>query len=308
MLAFPCALRQAQNPVSAFTLTHRSHPSEKLVEITVNGKQIDVPMKMGDAGEAFFVVSTDEQVPSEFATSPIQKPQHGEEQMDSFLLDEEISKNIHAPDSQSLVSITQIVDRIDQVNLSDNSGTYAFNADITIESHASLSIEPVISRQTAAPEPVDIPSRSTNHHLDGNAPTSVESNTKLGTSPPAYYSWSWGGFPETQKEPKDNWDKVSMAGSERPRVSSESPDNRGITHFTSTPALKQAYHRGEGMTSAEKVDQYLAGLSQVPQTQTVIPINSSAAPVTHNEEFRDPAMHPLLEISIWYLMLCNNDD
>ncbi|KAJ1653299.1 lipin Ned1 [Dispira simplex] len=49
-------------------------PSEKVVDIVVNGKPVDLHMKLGDAGEAFFVIESDEPVPSEYATSPILEP------------------------------------------------------------------------------------------------------------------------------------------------------------------------------------------------------------------------------------------
>ncbi|KAF9087164.1 hypothetical protein BGX29_000999 [Mortierella sp. GBA35] len=49
-------------------------PQEKVVEVRVNGEVIAFPMKVGDAGEAFFVLETDDYVPDEFATSPIAGP------------------------------------------------------------------------------------------------------------------------------------------------------------------------------------------------------------------------------------------
>ncbi|KAF9910429.1 hypothetical protein EC991_006477 [Linnemannia zychae] len=49
-------------------------PQEKVVEVRVNGNVIAFPMKVGDAGEAFFVLETDDYVPDEFATSPIAGP------------------------------------------------------------------------------------------------------------------------------------------------------------------------------------------------------------------------------------------
>lgn len=49
-------------------------PQEKVVEVRVNGQAIAFPMKVGDAGEAFFVLETDDYVPDEFATSPIAGP------------------------------------------------------------------------------------------------------------------------------------------------------------------------------------------------------------------------------------------
>ncbi|XP_013782868.1 phosphatidate phosphatase LPIN2-like [Limulus polyphemus] len=45
---------------------------EKVVDIEVNGEQIDIHMKLGESGEAFFVEAVEEEtVPSELATSPI---------------------------------------------------------------------------------------------------------------------------------------------------------------------------------------------------------------------------------------------
>ncbi|KAG0006626.1 hypothetical protein BGZ65_005898 [Modicella reniformis] len=46
-------------------------PQEKVVEVRVNGEAIPFSMKVGDAGEAFFVLETNDYVPDEFATSPI---------------------------------------------------------------------------------------------------------------------------------------------------------------------------------------------------------------------------------------------
>ncbi|KAF9575635.1 hypothetical protein EC968_002198 [Mortierella alpina] len=49
-------------------------PQEKVVEVTINGRVVDFPMKVGDAGEAFFVFETEQDVPEEFATSPLAGP------------------------------------------------------------------------------------------------------------------------------------------------------------------------------------------------------------------------------------------
>ncbi|CAO3616538.1 unnamed protein product [Mucor hiemalis] len=46
-------------------------PQEKKVEIHVNGEKIPYLMKVGEAGEAFFVFETSHEVPEEFQTSPI---------------------------------------------------------------------------------------------------------------------------------------------------------------------------------------------------------------------------------------------
>ncbi|ODQ65095.1 LNS2-domain-containing protein, partial [Nadsonia fulvescens var. elongata DSM 6958] len=47
-------------------------PSQKRVEICVNGEKTNIPMKLGEGGEAFFVFETDsEDIPSSLLTSPI---------------------------------------------------------------------------------------------------------------------------------------------------------------------------------------------------------------------------------------------
>ncbi|KAI8866841.1 LNS2-domain-containing protein, partial [Ramicandelaber brevisporus] len=49
-------------------------PSDKRVEITVNGHPTEFSMKVGEDGEAFFVVEVDNPIPSEYITSPISSP------------------------------------------------------------------------------------------------------------------------------------------------------------------------------------------------------------------------------------------
>ncbi|KAF8622140.1 hypothetical protein AX15_007266 [Amanita polypyramis BW_CC] len=49
-------------------------PSDKRVNVSVNGNLIPFNMKIGDAGEAFFVFETDDDVPEDLITSPILQP------------------------------------------------------------------------------------------------------------------------------------------------------------------------------------------------------------------------------------------
>ncbi|KAI0463773.1 hypothetical protein LJB42_002778 [Komagataella kurtzmanii] len=49
-------------------------PSQKKVDFIVNGEKTDLPMKLGDGGEAFFVFETDAAIPSELQTSPVISP------------------------------------------------------------------------------------------------------------------------------------------------------------------------------------------------------------------------------------------
>lgn len=63
-------------------------PHEKLVEVRVQGNTLDYRMKLGEAGEAFFVFESENPVPSEFATSPLLSPNRQSAEVDSFTLDE----------------------------------------------------------------------------------------------------------------------------------------------------------------------------------------------------------------------------
>lgn len=47
---------------------------DKLVNIYVNDNLTTLNMKLGDAGEAFFVYETTEEVPKEYQTSPLLNP------------------------------------------------------------------------------------------------------------------------------------------------------------------------------------------------------------------------------------------
>ncbi|KAI9015046.1 Lipin/Ned1/Smp2-domain-containing protein [Gaertneriomyces semiglobifer] len=59
-------------------------PHDKTVEVYINGQKTNLLMKVGEAGEAFFVVETENPVPSEYATSPIQHPQVGDGSMEEL--------------------------------------------------------------------------------------------------------------------------------------------------------------------------------------------------------------------------------
>ncbi|TRM67941.1 Lipin/Ned1/Smp2-domain-containing protein [Schizophyllum amplum] len=58
-------------------------PGEKKVTVAVNGHAIPFNMKIGEAGEAFFVFETDDDVPTDLLTSPILEPTRaGDEKAD----------------------------------------------------------------------------------------------------------------------------------------------------------------------------------------------------------------------------------
>ncbi|KAG8972779.1 hypothetical protein FRB90_010147, partial [Tulasnella sp. 427] len=85
-------------------------PGEKAVSVLVNGKPIPYSMKIGDAGEAFFVFETEEDVPEELMTSPIlgptQVPSGGKESNRQAQRQHETAGRFGAPDTTSSATTT----------------------------------------------------------------------------------------------------------------------------------------------------------------------------------------------------------
>ncbi|TPX59329.1 phosphatidate phosphatase [Powellomyces hirtus] len=81
-------------------------PHDKAVTVTVNGqKQEDLLMKLGEAGEAFFVVETENPVPSEYATSPIQ---HAEDTNNVTMEPFDLNAPAENGDEENLLSPTRV--------------------------------------------------------------------------------------------------------------------------------------------------------------------------------------------------------
>lgn len=75
-------------------------PSEKKVNVTVNGVPMPYGMKIGEAGEAFFVFETDDDVPADLITSPLLQPQTAAAKQDDDQPLEEEERHTEDPDIQ----------------------------------------------------------------------------------------------------------------------------------------------------------------------------------------------------------------
>ena len=82
-------------------------PQEKNVEFKVNGNVVNFPMKVGDAGDAFFVVETDRPVPFDLETSPPTGPQPASGEM-LAVADFQLDPNNNKADSSLTDSFTQL--------------------------------------------------------------------------------------------------------------------------------------------------------------------------------------------------------
>lgn len=70
--------------------------SQKKLKISVNGKQTDIFMKLGKAGEAFFIESTTEEIDPELITSPMLLPEQ-QSTIDMIVLPELEEEEVREP-------------------------------------------------------------------------------------------------------------------------------------------------------------------------------------------------------------------
>ncbi|CAG8487680.1 7634_t:CDS:10 [Ambispora leptoticha] len=109
-------------------------PQEKKVEVTVNGKLVDFPMKVGEAGEAFFIIEMENEVPHELQTSPLAgptQPLSSEEEPDFLDIGESRARSPKEP----------IADRVESFVASVQSGS---SSDISTEDGCDGNVKPKI--------------------------------------------------------------------------------------------------------------------------------------------------------------------
>lgn len=105
-------------------------PSQKGVDFYVNGRKVDVPMKLGEGGEAFFVVETHADVPQDYLTSPVVSPANSpgaspKANSDGMHSDDEVEFldiNDGEPEpklrKQNLHKLDEMVQRLSEVDIS----------------------------------------------------------------------------------------------------------------------------------------------------------------------------------------------
>lgn len=145
-------------------------PSEKKVNVFVNGNPIPFNMKIGEAGEAFFVFETDDDVPADLITSPILHPTIPDDGQDG----------LSAPNfpllNPPLVQIHSV-----------GHSSYSPSRNLSPSPTPSPSSSPPSSyspfeRATSEPPP------DTNPVSDTNSQPSIPQRQE--------YSWEWGAFPQ----------------------------------------------------------------------------------------------------------------
>ncbi|KAI0305789.1 Lipin/Ned1/Smp2-domain-containing protein [Multifurca ochricompacta] len=170
-------------------------PTEKKVDIAVNGKVVPFHMKIGEAGEAFFVFETDGDVPDDLITSPLLEP------------------------TQPVLSDPLPLGNIGRFGAPDCKGDFADDAMSQEPDFLDLDAPSTSPPRDTATSSVSsdishtLPGASLPHATilsnpeDGTMPWSVKAgkgtlqkahynSLSPGPAPSDDYSWEWGGFPQ----------------------------------------------------------------------------------------------------------------
>ncbi|QPG73446.1 hypothetical protein FOA43_000756 [Brettanomyces nanus] len=121
-------------------------PSQKKVEIKVNGESTDIPMKLGDGGEAFFVFETHAKVPRELQTSPVISPASSPSSSPKGQSSTELSSRDDEPDyldigegAQEAGATDGLTDMIDRMDINSSKNIHKSNTVSSFERAKKLS-------------------------------------------------------------------------------------------------------------------------------------------------------------------------
>jgi len=203
-------------------------PSDKVVELLINDQVVDVLMKVGEAGEAFFVVEQENPASSEYATSPIlypDDPRYNEidklELGDGTIMEKnEFTRNEIRARQTPLQALSEPLDPTADDNF----------ANIYVDSVED-------SRSDSNFRPYERSKHTLEQEYDERPGITIASTNsakpEMASSPP--WSWQWGGLPEREK-------RTTL----RPMVSTSVFD----------------LHASSQMSIAEKVDTFFDGIEQ----------------------------------------------
>ncbi|KAF7711600.1 zgc:123305 [Silurus meridionalis] len=204
---------------------------EKVVDIEINGEPVDLHMKLGDNGEAFFVEeneSFEEAVPAHLCTSPI--PMEGPDILEvpespasttssSSARRRKRRKKRARSDAhlhEDVGSSSEERETAEQDILKEESG---FMASKSV--YYSLSEEPVedvMGAQAKELHPYSDGEGSNNDSLFYSRPSSPKSDSELLVKPPETASgpqmqWTWGGFPKVCSSERGSTERLCSPSS-----------------------------------------------------------------------------------------------
>ncbi|XP_051467122.1 phosphatidate phosphatase LPIN2 isoform X3 [Apus apus] len=235
---------------------------EKVIDIEINGDAVDLHMKLGDNGEAFFVQETEEEnekVPAYLATSPIPTEDQFFKDTDNHLKsgeNERICSNSEIPHSVETEAVftpgsvkkkkrrrkkyKQDSRKEDQISATGTEEIF----EMEISSDDEKSVQPLRGSSNSSPKGEEqkesLIYHSKDHYplSDGDwsplenpfsDPVCPKSDSELEVKPAesllrseSHMEWTWGGFPESTKISK----KEKL---EHPRTATITPSEK--THF-----------------------------------------------------------------------------
>uniref|UniRef100_A0A8B9VWP1 phosphatidate phosphatase n=1 Tax=Anas zonorhyncha TaxID=75864 RepID=A0A8B9VWP1_9AVES len=235
---------------------------EKVIDIEINGDAVDLHMKLGDNGEAFFVQETEEEnekVPAYLATSPIPTEDQFFKDSDNHLKsgeNERTCANSEIPHSVEPETVftpgsvkkkkrrrkkyKQDTRKEDQMSSTGTEEIF----EMEISSDDEKSVQPLRGSSNSSPKGEEqkesLIYHSTDHYplSDGDwspldnpyaEPVCPKSDSELEVKPAesllrseSHMEWTWGGFPESTKISK----KEKL---EQPRTATITPSEK--THF-----------------------------------------------------------------------------
>ncbi|RKP26155.1 lipin, N-terminal conserved region-domain-containing protein, partial [Syncephalis pseudoplumigaleata] len=140
-------------------------PQDKVVEVRVNGELTDFQMKLGDQGEAFFVVASETPVPAEYTTSPIAGPMTMEDEPDFLDLEANMGYRSDHADGE----------RHDQYDEDDDQDGY-----VSAHSAQESDLEPMPAETTV---------HMTTPAIDDASPQRTEADEGYHNKEPKKYDW-----------------------------------------------------------------------------------------------------------------------
>uniref|UniRef100_A0A669P555 phosphatidate phosphatase n=1 Tax=Phasianus colchicus TaxID=9054 RepID=A0A669P555_PHACC len=235
---------------------------EKVIDIEINGDAVDLHMKLGDNGEAFFVQETEEEnekVPAYLATSPIPTEDQFFKDTDNHLIPGESERTCtnseipHAMETETVFTpgsvkkkkrrrkkYKQDIRKEDQISSTGTEEIF----EMEISSDDEKSVQPLRGSSNSSPKGEEqkesLIYHSKDHYplSDGDwspldnpysEPVCPKSDSELEVKPAesllrseSHMEWTWGGFPESTKISK----KEKL---EHPRTATITPSEK--THF-----------------------------------------------------------------------------
>ncbi|XP_064247726.1 phosphatidate phosphatase LPIN3-like isoform X2 [Passer domesticus] len=238
------------------------HSKEKVVDIEINGKPVDLQMKLGDSGEAFFVEEIEERketIPVFLCTSPICKdwdphdivqPSYGLEVSRAGVILRRRKRRRRRPRKKEVLD-------------SDSDSSDEIKKELPAPSDASRSSFADRLEETESLQPQELHPYSDGERLEGNSfmlshQSSPKSDSELEIKPRESFSlgaesrmkWTWGRLPQVSKLVK-----VKPAKSRKTTAAAATTTSAKLVPVNeATPLVATSEHPGRDSSPAEPQD------------------------------------------------------